>query len=132
MPILQIVIGIKHLNDCPFNISIPLWLIIEGIFVIFLVISIAFFKYFDCSLMTTVLAVFLISWLIRGSIWIYGSKKEISFNPANDKYYCNPICYNVAFWSITSIWSLIAFFICGIVTAVIYSKKPSSGSQNNA
>ncbi|RNA04446.1 hypothetical protein BpHYR1_036489 [Brachionus plicatilis] len=131
MPILQIAIGIAYRNDCPANISIPLWLIVEGIFALLLVISILFFKYFDCSLMTSVLGVFLISWLIRGSIWIYGSKSVISFDSEDDRYYCNPVCFNVAFWSITSIWFLIGFFICTLIVAVVCSKKTNVNSQNN-
>lgn len=122
LPILQIAVGVTYRNDCPANISIPLWLIIQGIFMIFLVVSIVFFKYYDCSLMTSVIVVFLISWLIRGSIWVYRSNGDISFDPQQN-IYCNRICYNVAFWSVTSIWTLVGFFILGIVLALFCSKN---------
>ncbi|RNA24029.1 hypothetical protein BpHYR1_004358 [Brachionus plicatilis] len=101
LPILQIAVGTKYKNECPANNSIPFWLIIQGIFIIFLDISIVFFKYYDCSMIPNCgILMFLVSWLIRGSIWVYGYRGDFSFDPQENSY-CNRNCFSVAFWSIT-------------------------------
>lgn len=66
LPLLEVIIGLNSVSDCPFNSSIPYWLIINGVFTILLALSIFLFKYFDCSLMASVICLFLFSWLIRG------------------------------------------------------------------
>jgi hypothetical protein len=66
MPISKIAIGITYKEECNINSSIPLWLIIDGIFIILLGISLVSFKHLDCTLMTSVVSLFLIAWLIRG------------------------------------------------------------------
>ena len=68
MPISKIAVGVSYKEDCSINSSIPLWLIIDGIFIILLGISLVSFKHFDCTLMTSVVSLFLIAWLIRGKL----------------------------------------------------------------
>ncbi|CAF0925537.1 unnamed protein product [Brachionus calyciflorus] len=132
VPILKIIVGITYRDECPINLSIPLWLIIDGIFFILLVISIIFFKYFDCSLLTSVLVVFLVSWLVRGSVWVYGSRKNVKFNPLMTEYYCNPILYDLAFWTITVTWSLVASMIVSFILAVACTKTQNTEENDNS
>ena len=128
-PIVKIIVGINYRDECPINLSIPLWLIIDGIFFILLVISIAFFKYFDCSLMTSVLGVFLVSWLVRGSVWVYGVRNNVSFNSLNTTYYCNSLCYQLAFWNITITWGLIASMVLTLICAIACSKNQTAAQD---
>lgn len=70
LPLFKIIIGLNSINECPLNTSIPYWLMIDGVFIVLLALSIFLFKYFDCSLMASVISLFLFSWLIRGK-WIH-------------------------------------------------------------
>jgi hypothetical protein len=128
LPLLNIVVGLTYKEDCPINRSIPLWLIVDGIFVILLGLSIFLFKYYDCSLMSSILALFLFSWLIRGSTWVYKIKdKVVTSNDSSDSLlYCNYYCYLLAFWTITISWGSISVFVIMILLSIFFSNDNRS------
>jgi hypothetical protein len=130
LPLVNISVGTIYKDECQVNASIPLWLIIDGTFVIMLGLSLFLFKYYDCSLLTSVIGLFLFSWLIRGSIWVYKAKAHVVFDQASSVFYCNTVCYLLAFWNITTSWLIIGFFVLTLVTSACHNECNKAVDDN--
>jgi hypothetical protein len=82
LPIAMIVIGAIHLNDCPRQRFIPIYLIVFGctliVMSIFCILYLCFVsKRWLVIISITVgiiLALFNVAWLIAGSVWVFGSQ----------------------------------------------------------
>jgi hypothetical protein len=130
LPLVNITVGALFKEECQVNSSIPLWLVIDGTFVILLGISLFLFKFYDCSLLTSVIGLFLFSWLIRGSIWVYKAKTLVVYEPADSLFYCNFVCYLLAFWNITISWCIIIVFVLTLVLSACYNEYNTQAAEN--
>ncbi|XP_076138037.1 transmembrane protein 272-like isoform X2 [Alosa pseudoharengus] len=115
--IAEIVIGALYLDSCPIQRYIPIYLVVTGVFTLSLVflacrprhdidISQDVDRLADevpnvcicciCSVWHFIISLFLLCWVIAGSVWIY-SIYQPNYNPA-EKNYCDKTAYLFASW----------------------------------
>jgi len=110
IPIAMIVIGATHLNDCPIERFIPIWLIVAGSFATFNGLSTFFARVrahwnkseevpWELTPCDGLIGCFLIIWFICGTVWVFMSYGNLSEDPASLSY-CDPMVYEFAFWII--------------------------------
>ncbi|XP_051918811.1 transmembrane protein 272-like [Hippocampus zosterae] len=117
IPLAQIIMGAVHLDDCPRQHYIPIYLIVVGIFAIMLVACVCLpcarepkdgppNPFCRISLgWNALLAVFLVAWFIAGNVWIYSIYKPNYYkNVTSAEPYCDKILYLFAFWTTTLIY----------------------------
>ncbi|XP_040925706.1 transmembrane protein 272-like [Betta splendens] len=130
LPIAQIVIGSVYLNECPRQHYIPIYLIVGGVFGLF----IALLSCLPCTqrdegdtsaadtplsrLCTTwnsLTSLFLFCWFITGNVWIYSIyQPDYHKNATHPDLYCNKTLYLFAFWTTTLVYILLGlFFVIG-------------------
>ncbi|XP_070189516.1 transmembrane protein 272-like isoform X2 [Littorina saxatilis] len=124
IPIAMLVMGAMHLNDCPQERYIPIYLLVAGCFgVVRTLISIglrccrnsdedsegeqshkpnSFLSVIDC---------FLSAWFIAGNVWVYRTQGDFSEDPDAPNY-CDPTFYWFAFWITTSTYIVLASCCC--------------------
>ncbi|ESP00045.1 hypothetical protein LOTGIDRAFT_230986 [Lottia gigantea] len=129
IPIAMICMGSIHLEDCPRERFIPIYLIVAGAFGAFRNL-VSFvprlcksddeeetppeakkkgqksFHLIDC---------FLFGWFIAGNVWIYRVYNDFNATDPTSSYYCEPTLYYFAFWLTTATYILIGsmcFCIC--------------------
>ncbi|KAM4536670.1 transmembrane protein 272 [Odontesthes bonariensis] len=124
MPIAQISIGAVHLNDCPRQPYIPIYLIVAGVFGLALAVlsCLPCAQELDdgttnplsrpCAAWNSLTSFFLFCWFITGNVWIY-SIYEPNYNKTttNVDPYCDKTVYLFAFWTTTLVYILIGFFM---------------------
>ncbi|XP_049612760.1 transmembrane protein 272 [Syngnathus scovelli] len=124
IPIAMIAVGAEHLDDCPRQRNIPVYLIVMGVFLILLVISV----YLPCTQQPkdgppnplyrlclgwkVVLAVFLVIWFVAGNVWIYSIYKPNYYkNITMHELYCEKRLYQFAFWTMTLLYILVGVIV---------------------
>ncbi|XP_037116388.1 transmembrane protein 272-like [Syngnathus acus] len=124
IPIAMIAVGAEHLDDCPRQRYIPVYLIVMGFFFMLLVISV----YLPCTRQpkdgppnplyrlslgwNVLLAVFLVAWFIAGNVWIYSIyKPNYHKNITMPEPYCDKRLYQFAFWTMTLFYILVGVIV---------------------
>lgn len=141
IPIAMIVMGATHLDDCPAERYIPIYLVVGGSFgVVRNLFSI--FRRCLCQKkdedqeeekprpnpIESVIDCFMFAWFIAGNVWVYRTKGDFSTdNPEADDY-CDPTLYWFAFWMITSVYIVMGcccccICFCGVLAACLGSKS---------
>uniref|UniRef100_A0A7N6ABY1 Uncharacterized protein n=1 Tax=Anabas testudineus TaxID=64144 RepID=A0A7N6ABY1_ANATE len=112
-------IGATHLNNCPVQFFIPIYLIVMGASSI-LSLSLTYTKStwkegvvnILCSVCMTLLHLFGFCWFIAGNVWVY-SVFPPNYSPEGPRY-CHKTTYLFAFVFTTMMWASIALMICCI------------------
>ncbi|KAM8882175.1 transmembrane protein 272-like [Synchiropus picturatus] len=121
----KIAIGVMHLDECPAQPYIPIYLIVFGVFSILVsIISVLPWTRQDCEERTALGGIllvvrnlfntFIFAWFIAGSYWIYSIYAPSYV--AGSILYCNRVLYLFAFWTTTVIYIIFAlgFVFCCI------------------
>ncbi|XP_062372230.1 transmembrane protein 272-like [Sardina pilchardus] len=95
--------GTMHLNDCPIQPNIPVFLIVTGVFGL-LSLMLTYTKnifeeggiYLLCSICSIISSTFVIFWLIAGSKWIYFLYQP-NYDPLSKDGFCQKKLYLFAF-----------------------------------
>nr|XP_057924953.1 transmembrane protein 272-like [Doryrhamphus excisus]XP_057924954.1 transmembrane protein 272-like [Doryrhamphus excisus] len=124
IPIAQISIGAAHLDDCPRQHLIPIYLIVVGVFFTMLVLLICLPcarqpedgppnpLYRFCLGWNSLTALFLISWFIAGNVWIYSIYEPDYYkNVTSLESYCDKTLYLFAFWTTTLVYILVGLVV---------------------
>ncbi|KAM9425381.1 transmembrane protein 272-like isoform 1-T3 [Pholidichthys leucotaenia] len=123
MPIAQIAIGAKYLEDCPVEPHIPIYLIVLGVFSLVLSLLSCLPCAQDkedgttnplsriCTTWNTLSSVFLFCWFIAGNVWIYSIYEPNYKNATSVETYCNKTLYLFAFWTTTLVYILLGLFL---------------------
>lgn len=138
IPIAQIAIGAIHLDDCPRQDYIPIYLIVVGAFGVMLTVLSCLpcaqeskdgppnpFSQV-CTIWNSLTSLFLFCWFIAGNVWIYSIyEPNYNKNATDVSSYCDRTLYLFAFWTTTLVYILLAlalvggccvlfcFFLCG-------------------
>ncbi|XP_056877354.1 transmembrane protein 272-like isoform X2 [Takifugu flavidus] len=109
------IVGAKHLDQCPIQPNIPMYLIVMGVIILLALLLTYTRTMFENPLVFAVATgcmVFLhfhnFCWLIAGSVWIY-SLYPPNYNPEN--LYCHKTTYQFAFGMTTAVWATMGFMI---------------------
>ncbi|XP_078132434.1 transmembrane protein 272 isoform X1 [Sander vitreus] len=126
MPIAQIAIGAVHLDDCPRQRYIPIYLIVVGVFGLVLAVLSCLpcaQKTEDsapnplsqvCTAWNSLTSSFLFGWFIAGNVWIYSIyEPNYNKNTTNVDPYCDRTLYLFAFWTTTLVYILLGLFLVG-------------------
>lgn len=115
--ITMIAIGSMHLNQCPAEKYIPIYLVVGGVFGILknILNIVQHFRKsedeeFNTYYFDKILNAFLFCWFIAGCVWIYKTYKPEYDNNESEKY-CNKILYLFAFWLTNITWILMALSV---------------------
>lgn len=152
VPISMLAIGIIHIDNCPIEPKIPIWLIVFGIFglinccirVISSIIIQLRFRHGTrviyreplgvFSILFTI-GLFLLIWFCLGNAWVFSiHDKQQSSDSTRPETYCQQTCYDFAFWSIICFWVVISIFVIlflavtlylavGYLISVVYNRK---------
>ncbi|XP_034413741.1 transmembrane protein 272-like [Cyclopterus lumpus] len=124
--IAQIAMGAVHLDDCPRQHYIPIYLIVAGVFG--LVLSV--FSCLPCTkapedgtfnpltrvcmAWNSLTSFFFFCWFIAGNVWIYSIyEPNYNRNTTNVDPYCDRSLYLFAFWTTTLVYILLCLFMVG-------------------
>ncbi|XP_049923586.1 transmembrane protein 272-like [Epinephelus moara] len=126
MPIAQIAVGAVHLDDCPRQHYIPIYLIVAGVFGLVLAVlsCLPCAKKADdgtsnpltsiCATWNSLIGIFVFCWFIAGNVWIYSIyQPNYNKNTTNVDPYCDRGLYLFAFWTTTLIYILLGLFLVG-------------------
>lgn len=122
MPIAQIAIGAVHLDDCPRQHYIPIYLIVVGVFglVLSLLSCLPCAKKSEdpisrlCTAWNSLVSFFLFCWFIAGNVWIYSIyQPNYNKNTTSVDAYCDRTLYLFAFWTTTLVYILLGVFLIG-------------------
>ncbi|XP_075265789.1 transmembrane protein 272-like isoform X3 [Convolutriloba macropyga] len=112
-PIAMIVIGALKLDDCPAEEFIPKWLLIMGCFGLLKNLMSLGQQVFNKAKdnndknasknpIECILDLFLFAWFIAGSVWVYRTYSDVSYNKTTGgEDYCDELLYKFSFWSLT-------------------------------
>ncbi|XP_034748079.1 transmembrane protein 272-like [Etheostoma cragini] len=118
-------LGVTHLNSCPLQPNIPIYLIVLGTTSL-LSLSLTYTRAIPgdgvvsimCSACTVILHLFSFCWFIAGSIWVYPVYPPI-YTPGTSRS-CHRTTYQFAFIITTLVWVAMAFiFFCGCCFALL-------------
>ncbi|XP_050969756.1 transmembrane protein 272-like [Labeo rohita] len=113
LPIAQIAIGAVYLHDCPQQHYIPVYVLVCGIFSVFLALlsCLPCAKETEeggqttlsrtCNVWNSLVSIFLFCWMICGSVWIYSIYQPNYNETVAGELYCNKTLYLFAFWTTT-------------------------------
>ncbi|XP_060606648.1 transmembrane protein 272-like isoform X2 [Ruditapes philippinarum] len=130
IPIAMIVMGAIHLNDCPAERMIPIYLIVGGSFGILKnLLSIgqrcknrdeedSDEKNTKPNPVDGIVGCFLLAWFIAGNVWVYRTHNEWSKDSSADNY-CDPTLYWFAFWIVTSTYIILGVVLCLVCCGVL-------------
>uniref|UniRef100_A0A3B5B2F7 Si:dkey-19b23.12 n=1 Tax=Stegastes partitus TaxID=144197 RepID=A0A3B5B2F7_9TELE len=120
MPIAQISIGAVHLEDCPRQPNIPIYLIVVGVFGLVLAVlsCLPCAKQPEdgtsnplsrvCTIWNSLTSCFLFCWFITGNVWIYSIyQPNYDKNTTDVNSYCDKTLYLFAFWTTTLVYILL-------------------------
>ncbi|XP_056601297.1 transmembrane protein 272-like isoform X1 [Triplophysa dalaica] len=123
LPIAQVSIGGIHLNDCPKQPYIPIYLVVSGVFALVLGLLSCLPCTQEpedgtqtplsglCTAWNSLVSLFLFCWFIAGNVWIY-SIYQPSYTPDTDQY-CNKTLYLFAFWTTTLVYIFLGMVFVG-------------------
>jgi len=135
IPVCMIIIGSLHVNDCPIEPNIPLFLIVGGSFsVLKYILNLGSVGKNRRQRQRTqdgqppppppthpgqyLINCFLCAWFITGCVWVYRVYppvlEDTQVGDPNYSRYCHVLVYNFAFWLITS-----AYIFLGLFTSCI-------------
>uniref|UniRef100_T1IYQ1 MARVEL domain-containing protein n=1 Tax=Strigamia maritima TaxID=126957 RepID=T1IYQ1_STRMM len=120
LPVSMIAIGAIHINNCPAEPFIPIYMIVAGIlFILRLVIqfgNLLIEKYKNTiSITLRIIDLLNFIWLITGSFWVYNIFKP-NYYDSTSLIYCNKLVYLFAFIIITLTYIV---YFCLIVFSVL-------------
>ncbi|XP_049607566.1 transmembrane protein 272 [Syngnathus scovelli] len=110
-------LGATHLNHCPVQSRIPIYLVVLGSSSL-LALSVTYCRYiWESGLMSTITSIgmvllhlFTFCWFVAGSTWVYGVYPP-SFTPGETRY-CHKSTYNFAFIITTLVWASATLSLC--------------------
>nr|XP_023688227.1 uncharacterized protein LOC111854478 isoform X4 [Paramormyrops kingsleyae] len=128
LPLSMIALGSLHINDCPKQPYIPIYLLVFGVVGILLQVQYFLGKFCTqcqnpvaewlstgCRLL---LCLFAVCWLITGSVWVYSIFPPNYESPRKPDY-CEKTMYLFAFWSNNAIYVftvlMIIYSACGFL-----------------
>ncbi|XP_054457816.1 transmembrane protein 272-like [Anoplopoma fimbria] len=132
IPAAQIALGTIHLNDCPRQHYIPIYLIVAGVFGLLLALlsCLPWARTPEdgtpnplsriCTAWNSLSSLFFFCWFIAGNVWIYSIyKPNYDRNTTNVDPYCDKTLYLFAFWTTTLVYILMALsMVCGCCVLV--------------
>ncbi|XP_043101192.1 transmembrane protein 272-like [Puntigrus tetrazona] len=113
LPIAQITIGAVYLQDCPQQRYIPVYVLVCGVFSVFLALLSCLPCAREteeggqnalsciCNVWNALVSTFLVCWMICGSVWIYSIYPPKYNQTVAGDLYCNKTLYLFAFWTTT-------------------------------
>ncbi|XP_058637659.1 transmembrane protein 272-like [Onychostoma macrolepis] len=113
LPIAQIAIGAVYLQDCPQQYYIPVYVLVCGVFSVFLDLLSCLpcareakegghtMLHRTCNAWNSLVSTFLLCWMICGSVWIYSIYPPNYNQTVTGEPYCNKTLYLFAFWTTT-------------------------------
>ncbi|XP_046374188.1 transmembrane protein 272-like isoform X1 [Haliotis rufescens] len=123
LPFAMVAMGTIHMDNCPAEKYIPIYLIVGGSFTI-LVVAVRVLVKICCSgegntflfdlisiIINLVLGLFMFAWFIAGSVWIYGLHTKYDPTDKTAANYCDNTFYLFAFWCTTASYILIAVMV---------------------
>uniref|UniRef100_UPI0037E79302 transmembrane protein 272-like n=1 Tax=Semicossyphus pulcher TaxID=241346 RepID=UPI0037E79302 len=126
MPIAQIAIGVVHLDNCPRQHYIPIYLIVVGVFGLVLAVLSCLPCAQEptdgttnplsrvCTAWNSITSFFLFCWFIAGNVWIYSIyQPNYNKNSTDTDPYCDKTLYLFAFWTTTLVYILFGLFLVG-------------------
>jgi hypothetical protein len=145
IPISMLVIGVRYRDPyyCPIEPRLSHFLIVSGavllvwiIIVIFLSLVTMFFGYtsskislgcvFILSIKIFILLIFLIIWLIVGSIWTFSIRNRVEYtinHPFHFYFYCHKTLYQFTFVYLIILFIFIPLLICFRCCTKIFRSK---------
>ncbi|XP_059211401.1 transmembrane protein 272-like [Centropristis striata] len=129
IPIAQVALGVIHLDDCPRQHNIPIYLIVVGIFfLVQVVVTVVVLSLLSCTqepeegpssplsraylVWNSLASFFLFCWFIAGNVWIYSIyQPNYNKNTTNVDPYCDKTLYLFAFWTTTVVYILLGLFL---------------------
>ncbi|XP_030609878.1 transmembrane protein 272-like [Archocentrus centrarchus] len=132
LPIAQIAVGAKYLDQCPQQHYIPIYLIVVGVFslIVALLACLPCAKEREdgtsnplswiCRTWNSLISFFIFCWFIAGNVWIYSIyEPNYEKNTTHPVPYCNKTLYLFAFWTTTLAYILLGvFFVCGCLVLI--------------
>ncbi|XP_067663619.1 transmembrane protein 272-like [Haliotis asinina] len=125
IPVAMIVMGSIHLDNCPAERYIPIYLIVAGS--VWSLQSIISLGKRCCSQKSeetegeeekkktnpfeAILNTFMFSWFIAGNVWVYRTYGHFDSDPASGNY-CDHTLYWFAFWLITATYIMFGSLCC--------------------
>jgi hypothetical protein len=139
--ILSLIFGIPHLQNCPIQPRIPVFLVVQGaiglliivihIVTIVYIMCITKFKYlFICIIFALIifLFLFLFAWFIAGNVWVFSVTKRVQFSDrTNTNSYCNGTLYQAAFWLLIAQYIMSVYFFCSLTWIPQSTQSPTNG-----
>jgi len=58
--------------------------------------------------------------LLKGNIWVYQIHNDVNFDDNQNPFYCDKVCYNFAFWSITCTWIVIILISICVTSIALF------------
>ncbi|XP_075968409.1 transmembrane protein 272-like [Anarhichas minor] len=124
IPVAQIIIGAIHLDDCPRQHYIPIYLIVAGVFGLVLAAlscqpsastpedGTPDLLSRVCTTWNSLTSLFLFCWFIAGNVWIYSIyQPNYIKNATSADPYCDRTLYLFAFWTTTLVYILLGLFL---------------------
>ncbi|KAL0970281.1 hypothetical protein UPYG_G00239820 [Umbra pygmaea] len=110
-------LGAMHLNDCPLQPYIPIYLVVIGATSIASLLLFYFNNTLDTSYFSLLssstiilLQLFNLGWFIAGSVWVY-SIHTVNYDATAGEKYCKRAVYLFAFW-FNSLGSICVAMVC--------------------
>ncbi|XP_071088316.1 transmembrane protein 272-like [Haliotis cracherodii] len=123
LPFAMVAMGTIHMDNCPAEKYIPIYLIVGGSFSI-AVIAVRLLVKMFCSdgdnnslfdlitiIINIVIALFMFAWFIAGSVWIYSLHNKYNPTDKTAANYCDKTFYLFAFWCTSANYILIAAIV---------------------
>lgn len=109
LSIAMIIIGSMHVDNCPVEPNIPIYLIVAGIFhlLAFVLIPLKMVAEKLAYSIESVLGIFSFCWFIAGSVWVFRVYQD---NPRR----CNDLAYKFAFGILIFEYIFLAFVVAVI------------------
>ncbi|XP_075044813.1 transmembrane protein 272-like [Mixophyes fleayi] len=109
LSIAMIIIGSMHVDNCPIEPKIPIYLIVAGVFhlVAFALLPLKLVGDRLAYAIESVMALFSFCWFIAGSVWVFRIYQE---NPRR----CNDLVYKFAFGILIFEYIFLAFLVAVI------------------
>lgn len=124
LPIAQVSIGAIHLQDCPKQPYIPIYLLVSGVFALVLGLLSCLPCTQEpedgtqtllsslCTAWNSLVSLFLFCWFIAGNVWIY-SIYQPNYDSSSGTDFCNKTLYLFAFWTTTLVYILLGIVFLG-------------------
>lgn len=106
LSIAMVIVGSMHVDNCPVEPKIPIYLIVAGVFhlMAFVLIPLKMVAEKVAYCIESVLGIFSFCWFIAGSVWVFRVYQE---NPRR----CNDLAYKCAFGILIFEYIFLAFVV---------------------